>query len=717
MPLHDTGRAAGQGAALAASVTTFPASIGQGETIATLSDPFAGLGLGTTSFAGFGTAPPQLHLAGDAILAGSGAPAANGRYALGILATSGDGRRMIGETIVLTAQGGVAATPAVMGLPAVAVAPLAVWSPCRLITGYVGATMRAVVAGAITAGDDGNPVMTGLAAAGDAVDIVYDQTGNGRHLTQTVASARPTLAAVARQGVQPLSFVGNTSMQMPAGVTGDHQAVTLFDVYGYNSLQNGSPGRLGTVQGAAALQFGANAYDGGAPFTSGAAMATGRRATMMQPQVVTYTGSAGAARIGCDGIFGDDAAAPSATSFAGGHVGKGDGGGDGGLQFLARVIYSAALSSIDEASVRTALNAIFGTGGFAGATAQIIVNGNSVEYGAGTASVSGGNGINGWVRQMIPLLKARVPVISLAAGGRYLQDQSAFAYNNDSLFRPGLTNLCIAMEPTNDIAYLMGQLDAPAATFTANSVGGSAQLVNVSSTGGLVVGQSIRGGASGADGTSLRTVVAIGGGTVTLSDAAAATVTGATYTAGARYAGSLTGGSAVITGLTATIGLGAGQMIEAPGIAAGTTIQSVDGPDRITLSMPATAGGTQTLVATAAAAVQNYAEVLFASHTEPFVAGRRAAGFKLLVLTVLPRRWDVYAATRGQMDLARRCYNAKVAASAAGLGYTLLDRGNLPALTDPTDTARYAGDGTHPRDAGAALIAAYAASVINPLLP
>lgn len=58
--------------------------------------------------------------------------------------------------------------------------------------------------------------------------------------------------------------------------------------------------------------------------------------------------------------------------------------------------------------------------------------------------------------------------------------------------------------------------------------------------------------------------------------------------------GTLTSGSATVTS-TVTSGLSAGQLIAAPGIPAGTTIQSVDSDTKLTLSQNATATGTQQL--------------------------------------------------------------------------------------------------------------------------
>ena len=64
------------------------------------------------------------------------------------------------------------------------------------------------------------------------------------------------------------------------------------------------------------------------------------------------------------------------------------------------------------------------------------------------------------------------------------------------------------------------------------------------------------------------------------------------------FTGTLTNGSAVVTGIRSTIGLVAGQPVTGPGVASSTTILSVNSSNVITLSQPATANGAQTLNAT-----------------------------------------------------------------------------------------------------------------------
>jgi hypothetical protein len=90
--------------ALIAIPSVFSPEAAQDTLITVLPDPFAGLGLGTTSFTTFGSVPAQLELSGHDIVVGSAAVSAGASYSIGIIATSGDGKRMVGETLTFQAS-------------------------------------------------------------------------------------------------------------------------------------------------------------------------------------------------------------------------------------------------------------------------------------------------------------------------------------------------------------------------------------------------------------------------------------------------------------------------------------------------------------------------------------------------------------------------------------------------------------------------------------
>lgn len=94
------------GASLTAGASSYLSSVSAGALIANLSDPFAGLGLGTTAYATFGSVPGQLALSGSTIVAGASASVAGTTYSIGVRATSGDGKRSVGETLAFGATSG-----------------------------------------------------------------------------------------------------------------------------------------------------------------------------------------------------------------------------------------------------------------------------------------------------------------------------------------------------------------------------------------------------------------------------------------------------------------------------------------------------------------------------------------------------------------------------------------------------------------------------------
>ncbi len=78
---------------------------------------------------------------------------------------------------------------------------------------------------------------------------------------------------------------------------------------------------------------------------------------------------------------------------------------------------------------------------------------------------------------------------------------------------------------------------------------------------------------------------------------------GVLYTPSTVSQGTLTAGSAAVTGLASTQGLSVGENVAGTGIPAGTTIAAINGATSITLSANATAGGSQSLTFTGPANV------------------------------------------------------------------------------------------------------------------
>lgn len=110
------------GLKITADAAAFSPGLSAGSAIANLKDPFAGMGLGTTTWATFGTVPGQLSLSGSQIQQGASSAVQGTSYGLGILATSGDGKQKLGYTLSFLCQPtlqaiGVSSLAATQGTP------------------------------------------------------------------------------------------------------------------------------------------------------------------------------------------------------------------------------------------------------------------------------------------------------------------------------------------------------------------------------------------------------------------------------------------------------------------------------------------------------------------------------------------------------------------------------------------------------------------------
>ena len=144
--------------------------------------------------------------------------------------------------------------------------------------------------------------------------------------------------------------------------------------------------------------------------------------------------------------------------------------------------------------------------------------------------------------------------------------------------------------------------------FTGTLASRSASVTGVSSTTPLLVGDGVTGPGI-PSGTTILSVNT--NATITLSAAATSggsqslTATAPQNTATVGFTGTLTMGSASVTGIGSTTGLVAGDSVTGAGIPSGTTILTVNSSTTITLSARATSSGPQTLAATSVDAKGN----------------------------------------------------------------------------------------------------------------
>jgi hypothetical protein len=98
------GGSSGGASKMTASKLSFLVSASSNTLIATMSDPFAGTNSGNTVYSIFGSAVPQIVLRGNSVYTGVAATT-NTSYSVGIAATSGDGKKIYGDTFTFAATG------------------------------------------------------------------------------------------------------------------------------------------------------------------------------------------------------------------------------------------------------------------------------------------------------------------------------------------------------------------------------------------------------------------------------------------------------------------------------------------------------------------------------------------------------------------------------------------------------------------------------------
>lgn len=293
--------------------------------------------------------------------------------------------------------------PAVTFLPALGTAPVAAWGPYKMVSNsYAGPLFRLVRStdGATMAvastGDGQSPDISGVAAwlggSTATVDIVYDQTGNGNHLTQTTATLRPLFdPANAIGGRCPITFgashtvdgLAPTWLTMPAAMSTDQRSSTLLLV----------ATTAGPNPNTALVGFGTGASDYGGAYTTtntsgakfGGFSALNAAGYQAGPQMMTAAPSIAMIQAGpaalktrVDGTQTSFAASAAAT-HAGGRLGSASYqyASAGAMQLFGLVLYPATLTDADAASVEAACRTIHALP--ASYDRQVVYDGDSIS--------------------------------------------------------------------------------------------------------------------------------------------------------------------------------------------------------------------------------------------------------------------------------------------------------------------------------------------------
>lgn len=351
------------------------------------------LGTGSTLSLRSGT-DANLSLSGAALSAA--APLAFGTSQTALVretAGSGASARLVEYALTLT--GASPATPSGTWLPE-GVAVAGAYGLARMIAGYAGPALRVRRAsdgqeadiGFIGQALDTSAATAFRGASALTVAVIYDQTGNARHLTQPASAAQPTLW-LGEGGPTVTNYDTDSPMLIPSTLAVSRSDCAVFMVAR-------TPGQAATC---GYWAFGSTGVDFGmtSPRTAGN--------LAMQPMVAGASIGASVQNAQCLGVNNlavlglvssatrqvvhrdeqtvEYPAAAAATLASGGEVGEAIDYG-GRTDWRAFVVCSAAPGDSDVAAVKASLRSIFDT--CAPPTLSFLAGGDSIVFGTGGAN-------------------------------------------------------------------------------------------------------------------------------------------------------------------------------------------------------------------------------------------------------------------------------------------------------------------------------------------
>jgi hypothetical protein len=221
---------------MTASKLTFLVSASANTLIATMSDPFAGTNNGNTVYSTFGVVPPQIALIGNSIYTTSTPSSSNTSYTMAVLATSGNGKRVVGDTFNFSATG----TVAVPSLFALTLSATALQRGVAGTLNIVGTTTGSTLTGTVPAGMtlnsvgrtiSGIPTVSGIISF-SLVETLAGSPNSPRTTNFSVNIAAPSITLNALSiDVNAVEVNGNYSIK----ITGATDTSTL-------SIQESGPG-------------------------------------------------------------------------------------------------------------------------------------------------------------------------------------------------------------------------------------------------------------------------------------------------------------------------------------------------------------------------------------------------------------------------------------------------------------------------------------------
>jgi lysophospholipase L1-like esterase len=125
-------------------------------------------------------------------------------------------------------------------------------------------------------------------------------------------------------------------------------------------------------------------------------------------------------------------------------------------------------------------------------------------------------------------------------------------------------------------------------------------------------------------------------------------------------------------------------------------------------------GGTNDIEGRASGSIVGYASTVWTTYLLPYIQALQAAGFSVVVGTMLPRSWTGSGTDISQKETERLSYNSLITSNAAGNSYVVADYANISqwASSPSTYTGTYSVDGIHPTVAGYGLLAPVCAAAL-----
>jgi len=284
------------------------------------------------------------------------------------------------------------------------------------------------------------------------VAVVYDQSGQGNHLTQSVAVSQPPLYL---EGAEPaILFRGRQSLEIPKTLTAERTDVSMFavtrDVSSYvtagcfymGSAKTGKEmdvdlGLMGFVNSFGSMPI----WDGRGRKVEPSDGSTVGTATTAVVGIVSGPGGVTVHRDGKTATTGADIPAPRKMTM-GGQFGCTP-NMSGRQDMLAWTFYPKALTGPEATEVKALLKKAFSTNDWS-PSLNVAFQGDSKTYGVDTPR-------NLTLPRMVSLELPGAVVRNMGIGGHEIKgDKSRFSIGNN-FTEPGAMNIMVLYEGTNDL--------------------------------------------------------------------------------------------------------------------------------------------------------------------------------------------------------------------------------------------------------------------------